>query len=82
MLTTVLASIFVFAVLFAGMAIGVIVANKPVKGSCGGMSAVGLDGECDVCGGNPSRCDAESGAGQGRNGRDAAGLAHNALRDG
>ena len=57
MLTTVLAAIVVTGILFAGMAIGVIVSNKPVKGSCGGLSAVGLQGSCDICGRDPVDCD-------------------------
>lgn len=61
MLMTVIAAIVVTGLLFSGMAIGVIVANKPVKGSCGGLSALGLKGSCDVCGGNQSACDEENG---------------------
>lgn len=51
MLTTVLAILF-FSLLFAGMAIGVILANKPVKGSCGGL---GASGDCGLCG-KASQC--------------------------
>lgn len=57
MLMTLIAAIVLIGLLFTGMAIGVILANKPVKGSCGGLSAVGLEGECEICGRNPSDCD-------------------------
>ena len=50
MLTTVLAAIVIVGLLFAAMAIGVMMGRKPVQGSCGGLGAVGLDGECGVCG--------------------------------
>ncbi|MFP8966075.1 (Na+)-NQR maturation NqrM [Pokkaliibacter sp. CJK22405] len=43
----------------AGMAVGVIMGRKPIKGSCGGMSALGMDTACDICGGNQEVCDAE-----------------------
>lgn len=55
--TFVLAAI-IFAILFAGMAVGVIFANKPIKGSCGGLNNIGLgDGECELCGGNRNKCE-------------------------
>jgi len=41
------------------MAVGVIFSNKPIKGSCGGMGALGIDTACDICGGNPQRCEEE-----------------------
>lgn len=42
-----------------GMAIGVIVQNKPIKGSCGGMSSLGIDTACDICGGDTKKCEEE-----------------------
>ena len=41
-----------------GMALGVMFGRQPIKGSCGGMGALGIDSECEICGGNPARCDA------------------------
>lgn len=46
-------------VIMALMAIGVIVAKKPITGSCGGMSAIGMETACDVCGGDKTKCDTE-----------------------
>jgi len=57
MLATILASIVVMGTLIAAMAVGVIFSNKPIKGSCGGMSALGMKDSCDICGGKPSLCD-------------------------
>ncbi len=50
MLTTVLAAIVLFLLLFLGMSIGVVLSNKPVKGSCGGLGAAGAKGDCGLCG--------------------------------
>ena len=44
------------------MAIGVIFGRKPISGSCGGMKALGMDMECEICGGNPSLCESEGDA--------------------
>ena len=52
-------SFVVFSVLFCAMSIGVIMGRSPIKGSCGGMSALGLDTDCEICGGNPARCDSQ-----------------------
>lgn len=49
----------VMAVLMAMMAVGVIFNNKPISGSCGGMSALGMDVACDICKGDPAKCDKE-----------------------
>jgi uncharacterized protein len=55
-MTTILAFFFMLLIV-AGMAVGVIFGRKPIAGSCGGMKALGLDAECEVCGGNPHACD-------------------------
>ena len=47
----------VLALVIGGMAIGVIMGRKPISGSCGGMAAVGIDSKCEICGGNPKKCD-------------------------
>lgn len=47
--------------LVAGMAVGVMFGRRPIAGSCGGMKALGLNMECEVCGGDPNRCDSQRG---------------------
>ncbi|HBD12821.1 MAG TPA: ApbE family protein [Porticoccaceae bacterium] len=55
---------FVFIVLIVvGMSVGAIFANKPIKGSCGGIAALGMDTSCDICGGDTSKCEEEQSAG-------------------
>jgi uncharacterized protein len=49
----------VLLLIMAGMAIGVIMGRKPLKGSCGGVGeALGeTDYTCDLCGDDPNKCD-------------------------
>ncbi|WIO73105.1 (Na+)-NQR maturation NqrM [Porticoccaceae bacterium LTM1] len=58
MLTFVLAIVIVM-LLIAGMAIGVIMGRKPLAGSCGGVGAAlgEKDYTCDLCGGDPNKCE-------------------------
>ena len=58
-------SLFIITAIFIGivmaaMAVGVIMGRGPIKGSCGGMGALGIDTSCDTCGGDPKRCDEET----------------------
>lgn len=52
-------SFVLIGLVMAGMAIGVMAGRGPLKGSCGGMGALGIDTACDICGGNPQRCEEE-----------------------
>lgn len=45
----VLITISVFIVAFAGMAIGVIISDRRIKGSCGGIGAIMGESGCDSC---------------------------------
>lgn len=56
-MTTFILVLLVLTTLVFAMSIGVIMGRKPIAGSCGGLGAVGIDGACTVCGGNPKQCD-------------------------
>jgi len=49
----------VLTLLVVGMSVGVMMGRKPIAGSCGGMSAVGMDTACDICHGDKDICDEE-----------------------
>ena len=55
MVTFIFASIVVILSIL-GLSIGLIINNKPLQGSCGGMSNLDSDLECSICGGNPNKC--------------------------
>lgn len=62
-MTTVFLAFLIMLLLVGGMAVGVMFGRKPISGSCGGMKALGMDMACEICGGDPDRCEtAESGA--------------------
>ncbi|MBC20855.1 MAG: hypothetical protein CMJ74_11425 [Planctomycetaceae bacterium] len=63
--TFVLLSIGVFALAIAGMAIGVILSNRRLKGSCGGLSGrQDREGNpvCEMCTDPSPECDAAPGS--------------------
>lgn len=55
MATFIFASIVVILSIL-GLSIGLIINNKPLQGSCGGMSNLDSDLGCSICGGNPNKC--------------------------
>jgi uncharacterized protein len=56
-MATILLTIVIVLLVFAATSLGIIFGRQPIKGSCGGMSAMsGGDGACQICGGNPSKC--------------------------
>lgn len=58
MLTTFLVAFAAILLVILFMAVGVMAGREPIKGSCGGLNKVGVrDGDCPVCGGNPSKCE-------------------------
>lgn len=59
-MTTMLIAFVVLALVITAMAIGVILGRKPISGSCGGMSALGMEVACDICGGDKNKCEKES----------------------
>lgn len=59
-MTLFLISAGVIGLVIAAMAVGVMMGRGPIKGSCGGMGALGIDTACDICGGDPQRCDEET----------------------
>ena len=50
-MTMMLITFGAFLTVIAAMAVGVIFSNKPIKGSCGGLSTLGLKDGCVICGG-------------------------------
>ncbi len=55
-MTIILLTVLLVCLLFAAMAIGVAFGRPPIKGSCGGMSALSAQGECALCGGDQGKC--------------------------
>ncbi len=54
-----LLTLAVLATIVIIMSVGVMMGRKPIAGSCGGMSALGMETECDICGGDKQVCETE-----------------------
>ena len=46
-----------FVLFFFAMSVGFLVKGKPIKGSCGGVAALMGNESCEICGGDPNKCD-------------------------
>ena len=46
----------VLMAIIAVMSVGVLFGKKPITGSCGGLANLEPGRECELCGGNPSKC--------------------------
>lgn len=55
-----LLTVLIMGLIMAGMAVGAMAGRGPLKGSCGGLSAVGIEGRCEICGDDPNRCEERS----------------------
>ena len=49
-----IATLIIFLLVFLGMALGYILRRKSIRGSCGGLDAIGIEKECDC----PEPCEA------------------------
>lgn len=56
-MTTAVFAFVLMLIVIAAMAVGVIFGRRPITGSCGGIGQFGISAECDICGGNPQRCE-------------------------
>ncbi len=48
-----------FVLFFVTMSLGYIIQNKPLKGSCGGVAKLMGNENCELCGGDPNKCETE-----------------------
>lgn len=46
----------VLILIITAMSVGVLFGKKPITGSCGGLANLEPGRECELCGGNPSKC--------------------------
>lgn len=56
-MATLIASFLFIAFIVAAMAVGVMFGRKPIKGTCGGLNNAAADSSCELCGGNPAKCE-------------------------
>ena len=73
-MTTVIFAFVAMLTLTAAMAVGVIFGRKPIAGTCGGMKALGMEMDCEICGGDQEVCDSVDSNAQPKTSADADSL--------
>ena len=53
---TLILTFIILLLLVTAMSLGVLFGRKPITGSCGGLQNLEPGRECEICGGNPSKC--------------------------
>ena len=56
-MSTLIASFIVVVLIVAGMSVGVLFGRKPIKGTCGGLNNAEGQSSCQLCGGDPVKCE-------------------------
>jgi len=57
-MNTLFVTFIIMGLSFLGLALGLILRNQPIKGSCGGMANLEEGSPCQICGRtDPSNCD-------------------------
>jgi hypothetical protein len=57
-MNTLIVTFIIMGLSFVGLALGLILRNQPIKGSCGGMANLESGSPCQICGRtDPSNCD-------------------------
>ncbi len=80
-MSTLIITFFAMAIFISIMAVGVIFGREPLKGSCGGLNKVGIDGKCEICGKEPDSCEtADSGTTKKATTNRATALAYDPLK--
>ena len=56
---TIILAFVLLSIIFTIMSVGILLGRKPIAGSCGGVGAAlgEKDYNCDICGGDPKRCE-------------------------
>jgi hypothetical protein len=75
-MTTLILTFIIMLLVAGGLALGVMIRGKPIKGTCGGIASLGMGQACEICGGDTNKC--EKGEGREDKDKSSSNLAYNA----